>query len=135
MNIKNILIGAIVMLAVGFSIGRYTVPTNLQENTSVEQEKKTEETVIVKEEIKPDGTITKETTKTKKKEDSMKKEESVVIVNEKPNWKVALMTGYNFDKKSTLYGITVDRRVLGNISVGVGATTDKQALLTVGMEF
>lgn len=134
--LKNkLLIAAFILLAIGFGIGRYTVPNNLQEISKTEKESKTEETIIVKEETKPDGTVVKETTKTKKKEDSSKKEDVLIVENKKPDWKASALVGYNFDKSKVVYGAMVDRRVLGNIFVGVGATTDKQALLSLSMEF
>lgn len=134
-NLKYLLLGGFALLAVGFSIGRYVVPNKSIESTNIEKEVKREETVIVREETRPDGTKIKETTNTTKKETTDKKEIIKIVENAKPQWKASALAGYNLDKSAPVYGVAVDRRILGNIYMGAWGTTDKQVGLSVSMEF
>lgn len=134
-NLKTYIIGGVVLLAVGFGIGRYTVPEHLEEQTSTETDSKKEDTVIVREEKRPDGTVIKETTKTSKKEESKKEETIKIVENHKPNWKASALAGYNLEAGRPVYGAAVDRRILGNIFLGVWGTTDKQVGASVSLEF
>lgn len=134
-NLKVYLIAGLVILAVGFSIGRYVVPDKSLETKSTEHDVKREETVTTREEIRADGTRITETIKSNKNEESKKKESSKLVENSRPNWKVNALAGYNIDKSNYVYGVAVDRRVLGNISVGAWGTTDKQVGLSLGLEF
>lgn len=129
------LIAVVVLLAVGFGVGRYTVPEKSTEQTIVEKELKKEETVIVREETRPDGTKIKETTNTTKKETAKRTETIKIVESKKPDWKVAGLVGYNFNKVKPVYGAVVERRILGNIFVGAWGTTDQQAGLSVSLEF
>lgn len=119
------------MFALGMGVGRYAVPTKVTENEQNKTE--TEKEVIEREKTNPDGSIEKEkiTKETKKKENTS----TTVVENKKPDWRVSGLLGFSLDKKEPVYGIDVQRRILGAASVGIWATTEKTIGLSVGYEF
>lgn len=137
-NTIKLVIAGLVLLAVGTGIGRYLTPAKVEEKVVekvVEKEKKDIHTItrIVE---RPDGT--KETTieHTDKSTNTIATDKSKELkVDGRPDWKVSVGTGYDFKKKEQLYIGTIERRILGNISVGVFGTTNQQAGINVGIEF
>jgi hypothetical protein len=122
---------AVVIFALGVGVGRHSFPDKKTE--SQKQETDTEKTVINKETTKPDGTKIKETITTDKKQE--KKESLVVIDYKKTQWKVSGLAGYSFDSNKPVYGIDVQRRVLGAAYIGAWGTTDKTVGISLGYEF
>lgn len=135
MDIKKLIIGGLILFGLGIGVGKYLVPNKVTESTSTETDTKKETSTTIKEETRPDGTKIKETTTVTKKEDNSKKETSKVIDNVKPSWKAGALAGYNFDTVKPVYGIVIEKRVLANIFVGAWGTTDKQAGVSVTLEF
>lgn len=137
-NTVKLIVAGLVLLAVGTGIGRYLTPAKVEEKVVekiVEKEKKDIHTVtrIVE---RPDGT--KETTieHTDKSTNTVATDKSKELkIDDRANWRVSVGTGYDFRRKEQLYIGTAERRILGNISVGVFGTTDQQAGITVGIEF
>lgn len=125
----------LVLLAVGFGVGRYTVtPPDSQEtskNTSKEN-RNIEETIT--ETKRPDGTIVKETKKIDKTiiTETQKKE---ITIDARSKYKASALIGYNFDKIAPVYGAMIEKRILGNISAGLWANTDKAAGASISLEF
>lgn len=129
MTIKTGLIIGLLLLLIGAAIGRYTAsPTETVKE--VEKEVVKHDVVTVTHEVKrPDGTTETEITTTDKtKESSTKKTE--VSSAAAPNW---FLVGSA--TKDNVYGLQVNRRILGPAFVGVGATTDHIYTLNVGVEF
>lgn len=119
--------GVVLLLAFMFGLGRYTAPAKIEEKQIVTKETE----YITREIVKPDGTVVKETIK----KDTATKENQTVVDNKKAGFKVSLIPQYSFDTKKTTYGATVEKRIMGNIFVGIYADTDKKIGATISMEF
>lgn len=119
--------GVVLLLAFMFGLGRYTAPTKIEEKQIVTKETE----FITREIVKPDGTIVKETIK----KDTATKENQTVVDNKKAGFKVSVIPQYSFDTKKTIYGATVEKRIMGNIFVGIYADTDKKIGAVLSMEF
>lgn len=162
-NIKLALFGALA-LAAAFAVGRYTVPTKtvtkIEEKIvekevikwkekEVKNEDKDVETVIV-ETTYPDGTVKKETRiidkgkikVTFEAEGSSESEKSKVTsilkseVKENANWNVSLLAGSeNLKYNEFIYGVHVQKTVLGPFSVGAFGLTNKTVGLSIGGTF
>jgi len=134
-NMKIIFGGALMLFALGFGLGKYSQPNKSSESNTTETDSKKETSTTVKEEIRPDGTKIKETTTTSKKETSTKDESIKIVDNAKPDWKVEALAGFNLDTDHPVYGAVVEKRLMGNIFIGVWGTTDKQVGLSASLEF
>lgn len=121
---------AVVALGVGVGIGVTQAPTKIQEVEKVVEKKNV--VTIVKETKKPDGTIEKKTTI--KDKSSTVKDTAKLIENKRADWKASGLVGIS-TKGEQVYGISIDRRILGNVFVGVWGHTGATAGISVGMEF
>lgn len=134
-NNKILFAVGLLLFALGLGIGRYTVttPDSQQKNQETTKEiKNIEETVT--ETKKPDGTIIKETKKIDKSV-IVEKKKNETITDAKTQYRVSAMAGYNFDKVAPVYGALVEKRILGNLSAGVWANTDKVVGASLSLEF
>lgn len=139
--IKKIVIGALLMLA-AFGAGYMSKPaevkTEIKEVTKWKVKEKIVRDVIEVETKKPDGTVVtrreikdRSTTKKSGKEKSQSKEQTINI---RPQWSVGLYTvPYGEQRVIT----TIDRRIIGNLSVGVYGrlTRDFDNEVGVGLRF
>ena len=145
MSTKNVIIGILLCTGIGYAVGRYLQPAKIETKTEVvevEVEKvKTEIRTIVREVVKPDGTVVKETI-----EEEIKKEEQVVkkqekeetkIENLKPQWRVQAAVASDLDFRGELaYRLGVERRILGPFFAGVFADTRGEEVgVSISMEF
>lgn len=144
----------IVLLLMGIAgaCGFYFAPGKVETKT-VEVLKEIEKVVYrenrhvntkIIETIKPDGTIVKETYIVdetvvfvdKEKEVERIKEAMKIVETQKPQWKVSASTNIlGKDKPLDVYQLSVDRRILGPIFVGIYGRTDKEFGAGVGIEF
>lgn len=126
-NLSKISI-VLVALVGSFLLGKNQAPTKVN---TVEVVKEIRDIEIVKQEVtKPDGSkVVTTTTKDKTKLDTRNETK----IN-KPNWKVSGLVGINSELR-TVYGASVDRRIVGNIFVGAWGTTDKTGGISIGLEF
>lgn len=136
-NLKVAAIYTVVVVALAVGATKRLWPTIDTKLTIQEKEvvKKDIQTVI-KEVVRPDGT--KETVTTivdKSKESSSKTLEQ--IITKKNDWFVAagIEAGSLSEIANPIYRLEVNRRVLGDIYVGVSATTNKSVGLQVGFSF
>lgn len=139
---RNIAIVGLLLLAVGYGTGRYLQPAKIQ----IKKEEVIKEVEVIKKDIRivereitrPDGTKEKERITEDKSQESTKKEkdtkESTLIANKKPDWRVNGLAALNNDR-NVVYGLQVERRILGPISVGAFGLTDTTVGLSVGLEF
>ncbi len=119
--------GVVLLLAFMFGLGRYTAPAKIEEKQIVTKETE----FITRETVKPDGTVVKETIK----KDTATKENQTVVDNKKAGFKVSVIPQYNFDTKQTIYGATIEKRIVGNVFAGIYADTNKTVGVVVSMEF
>lgn len=131
-NLKNILIAAVLALAIGYAFGRHLQPAKVEQTEKRVVVKETE--VIVREVRQSDGTVIKETIT----KDTSKKEndKSNKVTNEKSKYLISGMAGYSFTDKKENYGAAVQMRLGGTpFFGGVYGNTNGQvgAILTLEM--
>ena len=139
---RIVVIVGLLLLIVGYGIGRYLQPAQIKikkEEVIKEVEVVQKDIRIVEREIiRPDGTKEKEKITEDKSQESTKKErdtkESTQVVNTKPDWRINGLTALN-NNRNIVYGLQVERRILGPISIGAWGVTDSTIGLSVGVEF
>lgn len=148
LNLKNGIIAVLVLVGLGYGVGRYLQPAKIETVTKevikeVEVTKKDVITVIEETKDK-DGNIKKTTTITDKTVVNKAKEETkdskTVVINQKPQWRVNASAGYDFKEKEPQYGLGFEKRYMGPLSLGLSATvnssmTFKAANVTASWEF
>lgn len=141
MQNKTIAIIVLAVAAVAYSVGRYAQPAKVQiktEQVVKEVEVVKKDVVIVEKEIKrPDGTIEKErkivdkSSETTKKDSESKSDTKI----SRPDWKVQATAGMAAFRGEMIYGIGIERRILGPIAVGAFGQTNGVVGLSVSLEF
>jgi hypothetical protein len=149
-KIRYALIG-LAAIAISFSIGRFSKPAEVvteykTKEIIVYKERKSEKknvTTTKRKTVNPDGSITEEESTTDRSVIDTSSEGS--SIKEMASKTTTIRTsGVKVDfvllaKDTNLneyeFGIAVSKRVLGNISLGVIATEQRQVGLTVGLEF
>lgn len=125
-NTVKVAIGILLAIVLGYGVGRLSAPEKLVE---VEKEviKERRDVVTVYKEVKrPDGTVEKESTTVDKSQyDSAR--ESSKTVETRSQWLVSAIAF-----KDNKYGAKVDRRIVGNIFLGLYADVDKNRNTNVG---
>ena len=117
----------LIVAGVAFGLGRYMAPEKV-----VTVEKKAEQvdtSTTTRETVTKDGTIIKEVIKNNIVKVEIEKMK--LVENKKPQWKATVLSDSKFEK----YGFQVERRVFANVFAGIGMNTNKQATLSLGMEF
>lgn len=129
-HVKLIVIGALSCAIAGALIQRHydgSVETKTQVITK-------DHTVTVIKEVKsPDGTVTKDTTIT---DDNTQKAIQQIIDTRTavPQWLVAAGVSVNANRVK-IYSLSVDRKILGPISIGIIGSTDSELGLRLGVSF
>lgn len=140
----HILLGILIALAAGYGIGRYAQPAKIEikkEEVIKEVEVIKKDVVIVEKEVKnPDGTVTTERVITDKTQIDSKKEttekQSSIVSNKKADWKVSASVGAESLKfTQPVYGLHVERRILGPFFIGAYGMTNSNYGVSIGMEF
>lgn len=126
---------AVIALAVGLYSGSRLFSTAKIEQVEVEKEVVRKDIVtVVKEVIKPDGT--KETTSTTTDKSKEKKSATTTLKVAQNQWHTSLtVSTANIQLTDLSYRLTVERRILGYLFLGVSLDSNKQVGLTAGMEF
>lgn len=140
---KEIIIG-VVLLAAGYGLGRYVQPakvvTKTEVVTKVETQIQEHVHTITRTITDPNGhsetvTVTDNNTNTHSNSESDSTSSTVTTYN-KPQWKAQGLVGLNIhDLSSPVYGVGVERRILGPIFVGAYGKTNSEAGLSVSLEF
>lgn len=142
-RVKYVVLGLAGCLLLGYAIGRYAQPAKVVTKTEIVV--KTVETVkhdtvtVTKEHQNTDGTKDVVTTITdhdiEQTTKDIKEKDSKVLDSLKPQWKATGLYGYNFHDLRTVYGASVDRRIIGPVFAGVWGNTDRTAGVSVSLEF
>ena len=148
LNYKTLAIGVLVLLGAGYGIGRYLQPAEVKtEIKIVEKEvvvEKKDVVTVIKETKNSDGTITKETVITDRttiEAETNKTTEAIKeVIAQKPQYRIRLESGYDFNQKQQQHALGLEKRFWGPLSLGVAGTVDqnmgfKSANLTVSWEF
>jgi hypothetical protein len=132
MNLKAVIALLVVALATGMYVGKTMFPA--VKTVEVEKEVQSNNVVTVtREVIKPDGTKVLESTVTDKTK--LLKEASKVVVVGKPNWHISGGVERNGLTAPNVYSLQVERRVLGELFLGVKASSDSSVGVVVGYSF
>jgi hypothetical protein len=135
-TLKSVAIYTLVIAALAASATKYMWPT-VQTQVKVEEKEviKKDVRTVIKERTRPDGTTEKETVIVdNSKESSTKTFEQKIM--KKNDWFVAGgVEARNLQFNDPIYRVEVNRRVLGDIFVGVSANTDRSLGVQVGFSF
>jgi len=146
-NLKVYLIGGVILLGLGYGVGRYLQPpevrTEIKEVEKQVVKTKTNVVTVVKETTNKDGTTTKETTITDRTEttDTTKRSsESLTEISSKPQYRVRGGAGYDFKDNSPQYVAGFEKRFWGPVSLGLEGTVKssmefKSVNVTASWEF
>lgn len=134
MTPSRIILAALILLGLGYGIGRYALPPKTIETVKeVKVIERVKDTVTV-EITRPDGT--KEvTTVTKEKEKEVDRKEQTKIVEAKPNYRLHATSGYSLTDKVPVYGVYIEKRLFANISAGIGINSQKTFSAGLSYEF
>lgn len=143
MTTRNKIILAVVLLAISFASGRFLTPEKTKiEVKTITVEKVVTEVVHQKIYIKenPDGS--KETTivtdtNTDSKTNSKSNDETKESTISKDRINISVLTGSNFpiNLSAPIYGISANKNILGPITGGIFALSNKTAGISIGLNF
>jgi hypothetical protein len=100
------------------------------------QTKKRKRKIVIVEE-KPDGskkTVIQEDTATDTGVQSLAQSEAINEVGKKNPTRISVLTGYSLDTQTLVYGASITKPVLGPVSIGVWALTNKTFGASVGVD-
>lgn len=141
---KQTIIGALVITVLAFGAGYFATPTKIKTEVkevvkTVKEEAKSK--IVYKEKIVyKDGTTVERESETEQS-NTKESNESTKLSNSETTKDAGLTLAVlgivdSSDIRGTVtYGLHVQKRVIGNITLGALATTDKKVGLSVGMEF
>lgn len=140
--IRNVFIVLVLML-LAYAGGRYLQPAEIQiqkEEIIKFKEIVKKDVIVIRKETKlPDGTVIVEETTTDKSTISSNKDiankESTTVENVKSQWKVNALAGYDVRDKDMVYGLEVQKRFIGPVSLGAFGTNKQQIGISIGIEF
>jgi hypothetical protein len=132
---KNTIIALIVGLLLGGGLGTFLFPQTKEKIVEVEKEVVVKDVVTVTRIVtRPDGTKEELVTVTDKTKEN-KTATSTKTVS-KSNWHVSASAKTKLDKlQIDIYTVQIEKRIIGDIFLGVNASTDKTVGLTIGLEF
>jgi xanthosine utilization system XapX-like protein len=131
---KNSIIIAVVGILVGFGLGTKIFPTIKEKTVEVQVDKVVKDVqTVIKVVTRPDGTKEEITTIVDRTKEN--KEYSNTKTVSKNDWHISANAGRSFSDSNIIYGIQVERRVLGDVYLGALATTDKRVGISVGIDF
>lgn len=134
MNLKV----TVVLVAAALALGIYTGKTMFAKTMTVEVEKevvRTDIVTVVREIIKPDGTKETISTLTDKSVARKDSSHSTSKAETSPNWHISASAARSLESAVPVYGLQIERRILGPISVGINVNSERQIGLVVGYEF
>lgn len=139
MNIRLYILLGLLLIVIGYSLGRYTTPEKVVTKTVID----TKTVTVVQHDIqtvevdKPDGTKT--ITVVDKSVDTTKQQigesQTKVVENSKPQWKVSAQLAPKAVVYEYFYGAQIERRILGPVFVGAFGNIDHTLGVSLGLEF
>lgn len=133
---------------IGYSVGKYSGPAEVREvekivyKESIDEKKNLTTIVNTKEVVLPDGTQIKESfTETKDKTETIsivdveQKRESIRIGNNGPDWRINVLYNPPTPLWGERYTLDIQRRIIGEIAVGINASTDKSLGISLSIGF
>lgn len=143
MNTRLYVLIALLLIVIGYALGYYTLPQKVVTQTVTEVKTVTviqhDVQTVTKEIIKPDGTKEIDTVTTDKSVDTSKSEEKIdktkIVEIGKPQWKANVQFSPKETKYAYVYGVQIERRILGPVFLGVFGNMDRTLGVSVGLEF
>jgi len=135
MNGKTIAVLCLVFFGIGTGLGRYLTPTNSTQIDNTKKGNSTEKEVKDIVTTRPDGTKIVEHVVTVIRTEIQEHIVTKITESKKPDWKASALVGYSLDNIKPVYGLDVQRRILGSASVGIWGTTEKTVGISIGYEF
>lgn len=139
---KNYILTAIVALLIGGAFGYYLMPSKIVTETKVvtvekEVQVDTHKTTVTVE--KSDGTKTTTTVDNSvvnTTQDTQSTDNKTVKTNISKNvLNLSALAGYSFSTLSPVYGLEVSKNLLGPITSGLWAMTNRSCGLSIGLNF
>ena len=128
---KNNIIIAVIAFVVGALGAKMLFPTVKEKTVEVEKEVVQKDIQVVTRIItRPDGTKEEQIITTDKSKEN-KESKSVKLIS-KPEWHISANGTVS---SNPVYGLQVERRIVGDIFAGVGYNTDNKITVSVGIEF
>ena len=138
---KYQIIGAILLLAIGYGAGRYVQPAKVVTKTQTVTNDVIHDHIhtVIHTVTQPNGTTDSTTVvdNNSTEESNTKSSSSTVTTYNKPQWKAQVLAGLplNGQPLAPIYGAGVERRIIGPISAGVWGNNNREAGLSVSLEF
>lgn len=128
---KNNIIIAVIAFVVGALGAKMLFPTVKEKTVEIETEKVVKDVqTVIKVVTRPDGTKEEVTTILDKSREN-KESKSVKLIS-KPEWHISANGTVS---SNPIYGLQVERRIVGDVFAGVGYNTDNKITVSVGIEF
>lgn len=127
----TVLVVSIGLLGLGYAVGRYLQPTKVEIKKEVIIQKEIH--TVIKKVTDPNGTITEVTVIDDKSNEASK--ESTTITAIKSQWRAQGLVGFGTTKIGPIYGVGIERRILGPISAGLYGNTNNELGVSVSIEF
>jgi hypothetical protein len=136
-NNKYYILGGLLVLVAAFYSGRQSAPAKVEYRTQIVTKEVVKKDVktVVKTVKKPDGTVERTRTTEDKSTSNTDTKTSTeqIIASKKLDWRVSGLVGLKDGQQ--IYGASVERRILGNIHVGIFALPGHMLGASVGMSF
>lgn len=132
---KNTIIALIVGLLLGGGLGTFLFPQTKEKIVEVEKEVVVKDVVTVTKVItRPDGTKEELVTVTDKTKENKTATSTKTVA--KSTWHASIGAKSKIDRlQIDIYTVQVEKRIIGDLFLGVTGSTDKTVGLTVGLEF
>lgn len=155
-NYLKLGLAGLLLILLGYAFGRYlqpaTVVTKVEQHEVIKyvekstKEKNNNKDIVIVETRYPDGTVKKEThivdkgtiviDKSKESSDTKDSKSETIVSNTKPQWKASGLLGVaDYSLSNRVYGLEVERRILGPIFLGAWGMNNKQLGVSLGLEF
>jgi hypothetical protein len=134
MTLKAKIVSVLALCTLSFAAGRYLQPPakTVDSTKQTEKQKETKKhTVIVKDKDGKETTTVDEETKT----DTKKTDDKHVEVAARKTLNVSALVGYNVQRGAQVYGVGINKEVLGPVSVGAWGLSDGTIGVSAGMSF
>lgn len=132
---KLTIITGTICLLLGAGLGTFLFPQIKEKQVEVQKEVLVKDVVtITKIVTRPDGSKEEVITVTDKSKEN--KQSTNTVTKKASNWHASVGAKSKIDKLGIdVYTIQIEKRILGDLFIGVTGSTDKTVGITVGMEF
>jgi hypothetical protein len=133
-------LGGVIIIVIAFYCGKYSAPERIKTEikvVEVEKEVKKSEHKTIKIKQNKDGSketiIISDTNTEEKSKEKTTEEKKEIIINAKTN--ISLLVGGAYPISGPHYGLSVQRQLIGPITLGAWGTTNNNFGLSIGLNF